>query len=417
MPSFSLSGILFDPTMKLCLATIIGTCVGQDVFLASPSRTVSRADLVRAKSTEQNGRLGGSSPQEIADKINGHIDKLGLPTKQCSDYSLDELNQVIRDMFPHLNEDLNDIYGSATDLRTRRFATLAEYEKHWEEDAEHAVEIIRDAKCAEAVMLWAHHLSEGGKQAWSQKELPTVPTYDAEKASSENYQKAFNCVTGHNMQADHTSDHKWPHWPEDLHYTAKGHGAYPFWAGGGSDDGTADLEVWWSERLQSEKFYHSSCTDLAMGWVGTPCTHLLTGGQPNPKGYLYTDKKCCKTEPKGRQGQKLAASQSDFMDDFTYQGVVDFDGVHYKGKVKYYLMKLPVTQAVRDFWYFTDMNDMPVQQGEAGKGPTDQGYPVSIGHTIWHDYDQSSFDYDQIDSSIFEVPEICQSTSKMCDFP
>jgi len=409
--------------MKSCLASvIIGTCVGQDVFLANPSRTVSKADLVRAKSIKQSGRLAGSSPEEIADKINGHIDKLGLPTKQCSDYSLTELNDLVREMFPHLNEDLNDIYGSATDLRTRRFATLAEYEKQWEEDAEHAVEVIRDAKCAEAVMLWAHHLSEGGKQALRQKELPTVPTYDAEKASSETYQNSFNCVTGHSMSADHTSDHVWPHWPEDLHYTAKGHGAYPFWSGGGSDSGTADLEVWWSERLQSEKFYHSTCTEpfLTGRLSHKPCTHLLTGGQPSPKGFLWTDEKCCRTEPTGigpGPSQKLAASQSDFMDDFTYQGEVDFSGVHYQGKAKYYLMKLPRSQAVRDFWYFTDLDGLPVQQGEAGTGPTDQGYPESIGHTIWHDYDQSSFKTDAIDASVFDIPAHCQTTTKYCAFP
>merc|ERR1711918_166253 len=55
-------------------------------------------------------------------------------------------------------------------------------------------------------------------------------------------------------------------------------------------------------------------------------------------------------------------------------GEVDFSGVHYQGKAKYYLMTLPSSQPVQDFWYFTDLNDMPVQQGEAGTGPTDQGY-------------------------------------------
>merc|ERR1711898_79820 len=109
--------------------------------------------------------------------------------------------------------------------------------------------------------------------------------------------------------------------------------------------------------------------------------------------------------------QKLAASQSDFMDDFTYQGEVDFNGVHYQGKAKYYLMKLPNSEAVQDFWYFTDMNDMPVQQGEAGTGPTDQGYPSSRGHTIWHDYDPASFDTSAIDDSVFDIPSYCKSTS------
>merc|ERR1712046_521667 len=101
----------------------------------------------------------------------------------------------------------------------------------------------------------------------------------------------------------------------------------------------------------------------------------------------------------------------------TYQGDVDFSGVNYQGKAKYYTYKLPSTEPIRDFWYFTDMDGKPVQQGEGGTGPTDQGYPQSIGHTIWHDYDQSSFDTSAIDPSTFAIPEVCKTTTKTCAFP
>jgi len=412
--------------MKSCLASvIIGTCVGQDVFLANPSRTVSKADLVRAKSTKQGGRLGGSSPKEIADKINGHLAKSGFPMKECSDFTLPELNDLVREMFPHFNQDLNDIYESGTDLRSR-LATLAEYEKQWEQDAEHAVEVVRDAKCNEAVMLWAHHLSEGGKQALSSKELPTVPVYDSTKADNKLYESKATCQTGHAMikGGDGTSTHQWPDWPEELHYTAKAHGAYPFWWGGGSDSGNADMEVYWSEKQGAEKFIHSSCTGQS-SWLDGACTHLMiaptSASADDGKAYLYKadESKCCISQPSGSgfgPSEKLSVAQGNFYNTLDYVDERDFNGVYYQGKAKYYKLT-GVNEPVREFWYFTDLDGKPVQQGEAGTGPTDQGYPTSIGHTIWHDYDQSTFDTSAIDPSVFAIPEACKTTSLTCNFP
>jgi len=112
----------------------------------------------------------------------------------------------------------------------------------------------------------------------------------------------------------------------------------------------------------------------------------------------------------------LAPSQGTFWKTFADKGEVNFSGVHYKGKVKYYLLS-GVNEPITDFWYFTDLDGKPVQQGEGGTGPTDQGYPTSIGHTIWHDYDQSSFDTSSIDPSVFAIPAACKSTTLSCAFP
>jgi hypothetical protein len=328
-------------------------------------------------------------------------------------------------MFPHFNQDLNDIYESGTDLRTR-LATLAEYEQQWEQDAEHAEEVIRDAKCNEAVMLWAHHLTEGGKQALSKKELPTVPVYDSSKADNKLYESKATCQTGHAMVkgGDGTSTHEWPDWPEELHYKAKAHGAYPFWWGGGSDSASADMEVYWSEKQGAEKFVHSSCTGQS-SWLDGACTHLMiadsSAGAGDGIAYLYKadESKCCVTQPTGSgfgPSEKLSPSQGNFYNTLEYVDERDFNGVYYQGKAKYYKLT-GVNEPVREFWYFTDLDGKPVQQGEAGTGPTDQGYPTSIGHTIWHDYDPSSLDTSAIDESVFAVPEACKTTSLKCNFP
>merc|ERR1712232_881149 len=262
--------------------------------------------------------------------------------------------------------------------------------------------------------------------------LPQMPVFETAKTSDKFYAEASSCQTGHSMTTggDGTSTHEWPDWPEELHYKAKGHGAYPFWWGGGSDSGTADLEVWWSEKQGYELFYHSSCAGLD-SWQQGACYHLMlapTTDGAAPLSYLFDDDahkgnggNCCLTNPTaggGGSGQTLTLnpSQGTFWNTFTDMGEVDFNGVYYQGKAHYYLLT-NVPGAVADFWYFTDPDGKPVQQGEAGTGPTDQGYPTSFGHTIWHDYDPSTFDTSAQDSSIAQVPEVCKTTTSSCAFP
>jgi hypothetical protein len=407
---------LLDSIMKSVLMTLCAPVVAQDLFLAKQG--ASKSDLVRAEMRSQPGRLAGSSPQEIAEKINKHMKTAGIDTKECDEHSLQELNDIVRALFKQgVSNDLEEVYRRNMDGRSRRFPTLAEYEKAWEEEM-HS-ETLLHAKCFEIVELWAHHMTDADKRAFDGA-LPMVPVYDAAKAEDSTYAATTSCQTGHGMKkgGDGTSTHQWPDWPEELHYTAKAHGAYPFWWGGGSDDGTSDLEVYWSEKYGAEKFIHSSCTGQS-SWLNGPCVHMYFAD--GPVGYLYTqdESTCCLTEPtSGGSGpsETLAPSQGNFWNTFTYKGEVDFNGVHYQGKAKYYVLT-GVNEPVREFWYFTDLDGKPVQQGEAGTGPTDQGYPQSIGHTIWHDYDQSSFDTSAIDESVWTIPASCKTTTLTCAFP
>ena len=74
---------------------------------------------------------------------------------------------------------------------------------------------------------------------------------------------------------------------------AKRHGAYPFWWGGGSDSGTADLEVWWSEKQGHELCYHRTCTGLdSWNSGGKPCYHLMNAPKSShaaPLSYLFNE--------------------------------------------------------------------------------------------------------------------------------
>jgi len=404
--------------MKFGLFSALAAGVAaQDLFLAKQG--AAKSDLVRAELRAQPGRLAGSSPREIADKINRHMQKVGIDTRECDEHSMEELNNIVRAIFKQgVSSDLEQVYQRNADGRSRRFSSLEEYERVWEEET-HS-ETLRHAKCFEIVELWAHHMTDADKRAFDGA-LPTVPVYDAKKAEDATYAEATSCQTGHKMVSggDGSSSHEWPDWPEQMHYKAKAHGAYPFWWGGGSDSGDSDLEVYWSEKFGAEKFIHSSCTGQS-SWLDGPCVHLLFAD--GPTGYLYKEdeSKCCLTEPSSSGGsgpaETLAPSQGTFWNTFTYKGEVDFSGVYYQGKAKYYVLT-GVNEPVREFWYFTDLDGKPVQQGEAGTGPTDQGYPVSIGHTIWHDYDPSSLNTSAFDTSVFDVPAACKTTTLTCAFP
>merc|ERR1712146_405040 len=120
-----------------------------------------------------------------------------------------------------------------------------------------------EAKCAEVLMLWVHHVPQEGKDSLKAMALPKLPEFNFERlkqspALAGRYTSSFSCVTGHNMQSNSESDHKWPHWPAEAHYHGMGHGAYPFWMGPSGQGGKGAIEVWWSEKQKAEKFYHSS---------------------------------------------------------------------------------------------------------------------------------------------------------------
>jgi len=413
--------------------------MGQDVFLPKVSKHASAADLARAQTRIHSGHVAGSSTSEQTEKINAHLRLQGVQLKDCADHSNEELNEIVRWMWPHISDELQQIYVGK-DLRQRAHKTLSEFETRWEQEAavedESAIEALRDAKCAEVLMLWAHHIPESGKRALKDMVLPSLETFkmhhvrEQPREIADRYASSYTCVTGHNMQSNHTSDHVWPHWPAEVHYEGKGHGAYPFWAGGGGSGGSAAIDVYWSEKQQAERFYHASCSMTEVGYSSdTACYHLFVGGQPSPAAYLYTEKKdfCCVSGPQSSRGsrslqfppgpggsEKLAPPQSDFMDKMTLTGTESFTGDFYTGSTKHYLMQLASSEAVDYFWYVTTDDGKPVEQGEGGKNRNDSS---GKGIQIFHDYNTDTFKSVTIDASIFEVPTICKTTSNTCTFP
>jgi hypothetical protein len=380
---------------------------------------------------------------EQTQKINAHLEKQGLKLKPCAEHTHADLNEKVRLMWPYMSDELQQEYAG-NDLRQRAHHQLDDFETRWKGEAaitdSLAVAALRDAKCAEVLMFWVHHVHESGKDSLRGMVLPTLAEFSMGHIRKQpvdvanRYASSYTCVTGHNMQSNHTSDHVFPHWPEEVHYEGKGHGAYPFWAGGGGQGSSAAIDVYWSEKQQAEKFYHASCSMTEVGYSkDTACYHLFVGGQPSPTAYLYTATKdfCCVSGPKSSRGfrtfvgvnasfpppggsEKLAPPQSDFMDSMTLTGSEAFSGDFYSGTAKHYLMQLASGEPVTYFWYVTTEDGKPVEQGEGGKSKSDDS---GAGIQIWHDYNTDTFKSTSVDSSTFEVPSICKSTTSTCAFP
>jgi len=381
----------------------------------------STSDFELARRTEQSGYVGGYDPSSISASINNYAKRSGWPMRVCTNFTNEELKDLLRTLFCHHSNDLQAIYKSGHDARARRFSTLEDFEQAWyqEEVTSQDIDSLRDAKCADVLRHWAHHVPNDAKSLLMKQNItiPTLPTYQKDKHKVD----AFNCITGHNMKIGVESDHQWPHWPAEAHYYGTGHNAYPFWLGPDGQGGSGPIEVWYSETKGAEKYYHQTCGMREAGYSSdVPCYHLFVKGQPNPMSYLYTKAEdfCCLSNPPQTSAnpprEHLAAPQSDFMDAMTLTGTINIKTEYYSGSGKNYLLTLPSSEPVTYFWYVTTPEGKPLQQGEGGKSPQDDS---GRGIQIWHNYNVTSFQAMKLDDSIFAVPQVCTRTTHRCPFP
>jgi len=93
------------------------------------------------------------------------------------------------------------------------------------------------------------------------------------------------------------------------------------------------------------------------------------------------------------------------------QTVTDYtsESGYYQGKVKNYTMHLS-NPANFWFWYITDMDDRPIEQGEGACAmmPRGCGGPP---HYLFHQYDPKTFKPFEISPATFEVPVICKAST------
>jgi len=124
---------------------------------------ITGKDLHRAKNPVPAHDFRGDSFEQMTGILNGHLQNTGAKTKECEDFTHQEL-QELQQLFHQLaHGDFDNIYKLNNDPRQifdlRDFSEINGLAKKF--DLEH---IVRDGHCHEAVMWFVHHLTEDVKQ-------------------------------------------------------------------------------------------------------------------------------------------------------------------------------------------------------------------------------------------------------------
>jgi hypothetical protein len=231
------------------------------------------------------------------------------------------------------------------------------------------------------------------------------------------------CQIGHDAQTQERGEWEgFPAWPYEVTYNASGYGPYPFWTLGGGTGGSltgegAPIFARWSSVLNAERLEHTACSTAGLFGEDQACTHLFLGDQ---HAYLFSqdEQNCCISSYPG-YACHLTTMQRDFYKVFdnqeTLEGYVGEHG-YYSGKVKKYSMHL-TNPSNFWFWYVTDMEDRPIEQGEgpcdmySSAGDRNCGGPPKM---LFHQYNPDSFVDSTLDPEVFAVPEVCKTTQQKC---
>jgi len=414
------------------------------------------SDLKRAQRKVPGDHVIGDGHVGMTVKLNAAIKAMkDVKVKECDEFSIDELNKLQRKLHHARDPALEAIYHKTGDLGRRMgafgklSANLEEIEGFWADEAKtlqaypQFTESSRARKCHEVILWLVHHIPQA-VQATLRKQvtLPLLPQREfgdvfGNEGIPENMFPpggGLGCDQAHAKQSK-AKNTEYVEWPEQLTYTATGHGAFPFWDKGGagcstcdpSVSGSAQLKVRYSSKQGSEILLHESCGDMT--WTGSsgapkksPCNHIFT---PDLGAFIYTPKTSLEVEADGKfccrsvkAGSKTftGAVPRDWMKSGTYAGTyADFKGEHYSGPIKMYTF----TGAL-SFWYYTQPDGTPVQQGEGceqpgGKKPTACAKEMPI--VLYHDFDPATFKNATFTQSDFEVPDVCKTTTVSCAIP
>lgn len=417
--------------MKLFASAVSITVVAADV---------STDDLLRANRAVPRDHFRANDPAAIRKKLNAALQSGSMAMPQataCEDFSLEELAKL---QVAFLNQRSAEL--PMPGLRAPRHSSAAELEAEHREDAEYTRKYpevraaLRDGRCAEIASAWAHQVSEDTRGSFANTKLPLLANKGTAEHSPELIQgghhhianqlaSAVTCAVGHSAQPEsRTTWEGFPAWPQEVEYNATGYGPYPFWSKdspfAGSLTEGSPIRTYWSSVLNAERLDHNgNCGLSGMGWENdAPCTHLFLATK---YAYLFDQEQthcCISSEPD--HVCALTASPRNLTSLFNYDGVVEnyvSESGYYTGSVKKYSMHL-TTPSNFWFWYVTDMNDKPIEQGEGGcsmYGPLGTRTCSGGGPKyLFHQYNPDTFKETTLDPEVFAVPDVCKNTKSTC---
>ncbi len=405
---------------------LVGAAVSQDLFLSNlvgPNEN----DLKRAVSKPRS-QFRGHSFEGMNAVLNQHLLSSGKAMRACENFTLAELHSVRAALFDAREPALDDVYRPKSDGRRMTIGSaqeLVQQHDRYQEIAQQnptVIPMLRDGLCHESVMWYVHHLTELARKKVSivlpalpvskKHSLHTVNPSNLEHEVAKVYDEQLTC------QACHTFDTliqgaSWPDWPEEVSFTAKGYGPFPFFpAASAPQKGTTSVfKGWYSRKQMKQLIYHSSCDlSLSGGPSSGECNELFTSGDV----HISTKSSCCKAIT-GPNLHKMPAFAQDFYKTMNGPTTVQYSGTYYSGEALFYYATIPISSTQ---WYYTKPDGTPLELGEGPLTSSPQTrcdpYATSGVWCVYHQYDPSSFDTSSIDSSVFDDPSICSGVSTEC---
>lgn len=393
-------------------------------------------DIQRAQLKEPRPHLTRSTPAGIRGMLNQQLSFLASEQKACSEFALENLHELMETLFEMRSDDIIGLYNES-DGRTARHAHV--YDLRAEHERERAFvtahpethDALRDSKCFEATMQWVHHLSDEDRKEWNSLGLsavPLLPSRGSAELKAELEQQGHDsaaaqassvvsCETGHNAVAVDAGEWGgYPDWPDEVYYEAHGYGPYPFWYAGSASGGDitgpgTPFKTYWSGIKNAQRFEHSACS-TGGSTDGDPCTHLFVGKYAALFG--ADESWCCWSSTPNLPNCWLSTVERDFYKYFTYNGISEdytSESGSYTGSVMNYTMALTTVPNFY-FWYYTDLDGFPVEQGE---GPS-VSRPTGGGGVkyLFHQYNRSVFTETSLDWDIFAYPDVCKESTDTC---
>lgn len=200
-------------------------------------------DLVRARQVKPRSAFRGHDFEAIATTLNRHLTNSGFATRPCSNHSLTELDELVRILLESHDARLDEVYQKVGDRRSLRHSNA----DAWRAESEHvdAADVahsrilhdaLRDGKCADIAMLWAHHVPTRSRGMLAQfghavpllstiDHRPTLAALEGSTASSvaRLYDQQISCAVCHSMASDevlperHSTSSMPPVWSPRFH--------------------------------------------------------------------------------------------------------------------------------------------------------------------------------------------------------
>lgn len=358
---------------------------------SSGAHVADKDDLVRAATRRPlaSSPVAADSHAGVFHAIDRHLRAAGVPVRACEDHSHSDLTRIIDQFDSRRDGQLQRLYESRMDRRAVRFTA----------GGENKTAAIRDALCAHAVMMWAHHLPAAARKELSEDAtfaLPLMPAAGPQSDGGSLYKALVSCVGCHYIGGKDEAVSAAPQ--------AAGEPPLPMWGGAkqfrvevnmtdvsdAPDHPNWRFTYFYDATLKADRYEHAKDQhDEVCGksTFNTPCNVINSGDETR---YLLFGGKCC-AQSGWFPGSGAVAVRSDWVQNggASYVGPTTVRGIAVDEWLK---------QGASDNHYYAtaDAKQLPVRYMEHKNGKLKQ----------W-DFDLTTYTATSQPKTLFVKPDGC----------